>query len=152
MQMHALETVLAGQYSVESGIVCQHRKHNLSVSSGSSGRLRQGSAGIHKRPGLVGGAIPNRHLMSGAHQIGGDRRAHIAKAEAIQALCCCGWPRVNSASGRVLGAEACGHLTQSSIRHTRFRRSSSSAIRLPRSQVINKSLPVVLRLPRSRWA
>jgi hypothetical protein len=81
------QAVLARQYGVQSGIVRQHRKHNLSVSSGRSGRLRQGSAGIHEGSSLVDGAIPNRNIMPGTHQIGGDRRAHIAKADESDLHC-----------------------------------------------------------------
>jgi len=72
---------------VQSGIVCQHRKYNVSVSSRGSGALCQGSAGIHEGLGLVGGAIPNRHIMPGAHQIRGDRRGLIAKTDESDLHC-----------------------------------------------------------------
>jgi len=37
--------------------------------------------------GLVGGAIPNRHIMPGAHQIRGDRRGLIAKTDESDLHC-----------------------------------------------------------------
>jgi hypothetical protein len=81
------QAALTGQYCVKSRVVGQHRKNNVSISRGSFGALYQHGAGVHQRSGLLGTAIPYRDVVSCAHQIGGDGRAHIAKTDEADSHC-----------------------------------------------------------------